>query len=147
MKDDFDSIDKLAEQYATNEDEAKAYQQAQKATIINQTKQINEARKKLETLSLQVEQLTIENTRLKTLNPSEKYDVEDSESIALVQLALMNNFSMQRELTLEECKKFEIYTKTLALIRGKKPTEDESGGIDNLSNEELLAAMKSMGQG
>ena len=51
---------------------------------------------------------------------------------------------MQRELTLEETKKYEIYVKALKLITSNRPAE-ESGGIEGLSNEELLAAMKSMG--
>jgi len=141
-----DSIDKLAEQYASTEDDAKAYQKAQAATIVAQTRQINELRKKLEELSKQCETLTIENTKLKALAPASSLDstIPDEESICLVQLALLNNMSMQRELTLEECKKAEIYSKILISIRAKKPTE-ETSSIGNLSNEDLLAAMKSMG--
>lgn len=141
---DNSSIDKLAEQYTETESDAKAYQKAQASTIIAQTKQINELRKKLEELSQQAEQLTIENTRLKALNPSEEFDTEDAETIAVVQLALLRNYAMQRELTLEETKKYEIHTKILKLIENVKP-KDESQGINSLSTEELLAAMKSMG--
>ncbi len=140
-----DTIDKLAEQYATTEDDAKAYQKAQQATIIAQTKEINALRKKLEEISRQCESLTIENTKLKALNPSiETSGISDEESICLVQLALLNNMSMQRELTLEETKKVEIYTKTLLSLRAKAPKE-EAPSVGNLSNEELLAAMKAMG--
>ena len=64
---DNNSIDKLAEAYASDEEDAKIYQKAQASTIINQTRQINELRKKLEELSQQCEQLTIENTKLKAL--------------------------------------------------------------------------------
>lgn len=139
-----DSIDKLAEQYATTDDDSKAYQKAQAATIISQTKQINEARKKLEELSAQVDLLTIENTRLKALNPSEQFDTEDAETIAMVQLALIRNFSMQRELTLEECKKAEIYVKILKEVRGKTK-EDNAPTASNLSDTDLLAAIKNLG--
>ncbi len=143
---DNNSIDRLADQYNDTESDTKAYLKAQASTIISQTKQINEARKKLEELSRQCETLTIENTRLKALAPASALDVTiaDEESICIVQLALLNNLSMQRELVLEETKRVEIYSKILMLLRSKKPEEKEAG-ISNLSNEELLAAMKSIG--
>jgi hypothetical protein len=50
---------------------------------------------------------------------------------------------MQRELTLEECKKSEIYTKTLMLLRGKQEKK-EVDTIGSLSNEELMEAMKAL---
>jgi hypothetical protein len=139
------SIDKLAEQYIETEEDAKAYQKAQASTIIVQTKQINELRKKLEELSQQAEQLTIENTRLKALNPDEKFETEDAETIAVVQLALLRNYAMQRELTLEECKKSEIYVKILKELRASKPKEKEES-IGGLTNEQLLELMKSAGE-
>ena len=109
------SIDKLAEVYSGDEDDAKAYQKAQASVVVNLTRQNNELRKKMEELSGQLEKLTIENTRLKALG-ADTPGIEpgnDAETIALVQLALLNNYSMQRELTLEEIKKFEICTKTM----------------------------------
>lgn len=140
------SIDKLADQYTDTDSDAKAYQKAQASTIISQTRQINELRKNLESLSKQCETLTIENTKLKALAPASSLEssISDEESICLVQLALLNNMSMQRELTLEETKKAEIFTKTLLSLRGRKPEEKEQS-IGNLSNEDLLAAMKSIG--
>ena len=143
---DNNSIDRLADQYTDTDSDAKAYQKAQASTIVAQTRQINEIRKKLEEISRQCEILTIENTKLKALAPASGLEatIADEESICLVQLALINNMSMQRELTLEETKKTEIYSKVLQSIRGKKPEEKEQS-IGNLSNEDLLAAMKSMG--
>jgi regulator of replication initiation timing len=142
-----DSIDKLAEQYTNSDSDTTAYIKAQQSTIISQTKNINDLRKKLEEMSRSLETLTIENTKLKALAPSGSIEtsIADEESICLVQLALINNMSMQRELTLEETKKVEIYTKTLLLVRGRKPEKEDEGSIGNLSNEDLLAAMKSMG--
>jgi hypothetical protein len=142
---DNNSIDKLAEVYASDEDDAKAYQKAQASVVVNLTRQNNELRKKLEELSGQLEQLTIENTRLKALgNGTEIEKGNDAETICLVQLALLNNYSMQRELTLEETKKAEIFTKTLILLRSKQDKQ-ETNTIGSLSNEELLEAMKSLG--
>lgn len=141
-----DSIDKLAEVYVNDEDDAKAYQKAQASVVVNLTRQNNELRKKIEELAGQLEKLTIENTRLKALG-ADTPGVEqgnDAESICLVQLALLNNYSMQRELTLEETKKAEIFTKTLVLLRGKEEKK-ETNTIGTLSNEELMEAMKSLG--
>lgn len=141
-----ESIDKLAEVYAGDEDDAKAYQKAQASVVVNLTRQNNELRKKMEELSAQLEKLTIENTRLKALG-ADTPGVEqgnDAESICLVQLALINNYSMQRELTLEETKKAEIFTKTLMLLRGKQEKQ-EVNTVGALTNEELMEAMKSLG--
>jgi len=143
---DNESIDRLSDTYSGDEEDTKAYQKAQSATIITQVRQINEMRKKVEELSKQLEALTIENTRLKTLSPMAGKDdsVTDAETLCLVQLALLNNYSMQRELTLEEIKKMEICSKVLLLFRGKQEKK-EVDTVGSLSNEELLEAMKSMG--
>ena len=142
---DNDSIDKLAEVYASDEEDAKAYQKAQASVVVNLTRQNNELRKKLEELSQQLETLTIENTKLKALgNGTEIEKGNDAETLCMVQLALLNNYSMQRELTLEECKKAEIYVKTLTTLRSKQEKQ-EVNTVGNLSNEELLEAMKNLG--
>lgn len=142
---DNDTLDRLADTYATDEEDSKEYQKAQQSVIITQTRQNNELRKKVEELSKMLETLTIENTKLKALgNGTEVEQGNDAEAICLVQLALINNYSMQRELTLEECKKAEIFTKTLILLRSKQDKK-EVDSIGTLSNEELMAAMKSLG--
>ena len=140
---DNSSIDNLAKTYASDEDDAKAYQKAQSQTIISQTRQINELRKKVEEMSQQMEHMTIENTRLKALGPGNtELNTEDAETIALVQLALIRNYAMQRELTLEEAKKGEILLKMLMVVRGK--TEKKEEASIKLSDAELLAALKEM---
>lgn len=139
-----DSIDKMAEIYATDEEDAKAYQKAQASVVVNLTRQNNELRKKIEEMVGQLEKMTIENTKLKALGTDPSFDTgNDAESICLVQLALINNMSMQRELTLEETKKAEIFTKTLMLLRGKQEKK-EVDNVGALSNEELMAAIKAL---
>jgi hypothetical protein len=140
-----DSIDKLAEQYASTEDDAKAYQKAQASTIISQTKEINVLRKQREQLEAQIAQLIMENTQFKALNPTTAFDISDEETICVVQIALLKNLAMQRELTLEECKKTEIYCKVLKDIRSKVLPRDEEK-IDGLTNDQLLELMKSAGE-
>ena len=140
---DNSSIDKLAATYTDDGDDTKAYIKAQQSTIISQTKNINELRKKVEEMSQQMEQMTIENTRLKALGPGNtELNTEDAETIALVQLALIRNYAMQRELTLEEAKKGEILLKMLMTVRGK--TEKKEEASLKLSDAELLAALKEM---
>jgi hypothetical protein len=140
-----DSIDKLAEQYASTEDDAKAYQKAQASTIISQTKEINVLRKQREQLEAQIAQLIMENTQFKALNPTTTFDISDEETICVVQIALLKNLAMQRELTLEECKKTEIYCKVLKDIRSKVLPKDDDK-IDGLTNDQLLELMKSAGE-
>lgn len=138
-----DSIDNLAKTYSSDEEDAKVYQKAQSQTIIQQTRQINELRKKVEEMSQQMEQMTIENTRLKALGPGNtELNTEDAETISLVQLALIRNYAMQRELTLEEAKKGEILLKMLMTVRGK--TEKKEEASIRLSDADLLAALKEM---
>jgi hypothetical protein len=140
-----DSIDKLAEQYTSTEDDAKAYQKAQASTIIFQTKEINILRKQREQLEAQIAQLIMENTQFKALNPTTTFDISDEETICVVQIALLKNLAMQRELTLEECKKTEIYCKVLKDIRSKVSVKNEEN-IDGLTNDQLLELMKSAGE-
>jgi hypothetical protein len=140
-----DSIDKLAEQYTETESDTKAYQKAQASTIISQTKEINILRKQREQLEAQIAQLIMENTQFKALNPTTTFDISDEETICVVQIALLKNLAMQRELTLEECKKTEIYCKVLKDIRSKVLPRDEDK-IDGLTNDQLLELMKSAGE-
>lgn len=144
---DNSSIDKLAQIYATDEDDAKAYQKAQASTIISQTKEINSLRKMKEQLETELANLQMENIQLKAANPgATKFETSDEETICVVQLAIIKNLALQRELTLEECKKTEIYVKTLKDIRGKK-IEAKEESPSALSNEELMKAMNEMMKG
>lgn len=74
------------------------------------------------------------------LIPSTK-DYILEENIAKVQLAILDRESMQRELTLEETKKCEIYSKILASLRnsGIKKVDAEVG---LLKSEDLIAQLE-----
>jgi hypothetical protein len=149
MSDDIDnpSIDHLADTYASTESDAKAYQKAQSATIVSQTKEINVLRKQKEQLEKEFEKLTMDHVQLKALSPAGtlKLEISDEETICIVQIAILKNLAMQRELTLEECKKTEIYCKVLKEIRGKVVEKDEPK-MEALTNEQLMEMMKSVGQ-
>jgi regulator of replication initiation timing len=145
---DNESIDKLADEYSNTDVDQKAYIKAQSSTIISQTKEINSLKRELEKLAKENERLLFENTRLVAVNPEEssKFQSSDEETICVVQLAILKNYAMSRELTMEECKKTEIYVKTLKEIRGKKIMADDGEKVEALSNEELLKLMESVGK-
>jgi Cu/Ag efflux protein CusF len=144
---DNDTIDKLAEQYAQTDSDSAAYQKAQAATIISQTREINVLRKQKEQLEKEFEKLTMEHVQLKALNPAgtAQFEVSDEETICIVQIAIIKNLAMQRELTLEECKKTEIYVKVLKEIRGKKVEKEEPASLSGLDGAELAKLLKEVG--
>lgn len=141
-----DSIDKLADEYSNTESDQKAYIKAQSSTIISQTKEINNLKRELEKLVKENERLLFENTQMRATNPEKQFETSDEETICVVQLAILKNFALSRELTMEECKKTEIYVKTLKEIRGKKVVADDGEKVEALTNEELLKLMESVGK-
>lgn len=155
MSDKNDSVDKLADEYSKTEDDKAAYIKAQTSTIISQTKEINKLKNEVEKLASENEKIGMELVQLKAVgavsgggSSSEgSFNVSDEETICVVQLAILKNMAMTRELTLEETKKAEILTKTLLLVRGKKPIEKEEDKVEKLSNEDLLKMMDSLSKG
>jgi hypothetical protein len=143
-----DSIDKMAEEYSKSDSDQNAFIKAQGQTIISQSKEISKLKKELENIVKDIERLTVENAQLKAMSPKDnlgEFAVSDEETICVVQIAILKNHAMVRELTMEECKKTEIYVKTLKEIRGKK-VEEKKDVVETLSNEELLKLMESVGQ-
>jgi len=144
---DNDSIDKMSAKF-TSADELKAYSDAQYKTILNQSKEISKLKAENNKLRDDVErmakEITVSNAQ-KSLNPnsSSQFDTSDEETICVVQLAMLKSISLNRELTSDETKRFEIFTKTLKLIRGQVGEKEEP--TKRLSNEELLALMAEEG--
>lgn len=152
MSQNNDSVDKLADEYSKTEDDKAAYIKAQTSTIISQTKEINHLKRELERIAAENEKLGMELVQLKAVGAvsgagSEgQFDTSAEETICVVQLEILKNMAMTRELTLEETKKAEIFTKTLLMVRGKKPVEKEEDKVEKLSNEDLLKMMEAMGK-
>ena len=126
----------------------KEYSNAQYKTIVAQSKKINDLERKLETLETKLAKSEQTNTIQSSLNTDQTGgSVDDGSTICLIQLALLRAAAMNGELTLEECKKVEIYVKTLQVIRGKgtddKKPKDEGKA---LTNEQLIALMNSVEQ-
>jgi hypothetical protein len=108
-----DKMDKMLEQFKDFASLQK-YAEAQYKTILSLSKKV----KTLEEENVELKDLLEKSTPL--LDEEKKnfvaYQVEassDEEMIAKVQLARINEISMGRELTLEEAKRVEIFTKIL----------------------------------
>jgi hypothetical protein len=108
-----DSLDKMLEQIKDFASLQK-YAEAQYKTILSLSRKV----KVLEEENVELKDLLEKSTPV--LNEEKKnfiaYQVEassDEEMIAKVQLARMKEISMDRELTLEEAKRVEIFTKIL----------------------------------
>lgn len=134
------TIDKMAEQFNSVE-EMKAYSNAQYKTILNQSKQIGQLQLENEKLKEEVAKLVKEATvgaATKSLEGS--FQTSDEETTCVIQIAMIKQLAMSRELTLDETRKFEIFSKTLMSIRGKIEKTPEP--TKAMSNEELLALMQ-----
>lgn len=123
-------------------EDLKQFASAQYSTIIVQSQKINELETKIAELEVRNQQLETSATVNSALSPNQ-LETSDTETACLVQIALLKNLAMNRELTLEECKKLEIFAKTLQMVRGKPTDEGKKKKEDTkrLSNDELLAMM------
>jgi len=87
-----------------------------------------------------IEKLLVNQNPELSLGPS--LETDDEESICRMQLRLLKNVSMSRELTLEEAKRVEIYTKIL----NNKLNQPKTVVVKtkSISNEDLLAAFETI---
>lgn len=140
-------VDHVAELYSNTDSDLIALSKAQSKTIVAQSKEITELKKQKEKLEEEVKRLHTEVVTLKATGAAggtQQFSTSSSETICVVQLAMLEQLSMNRELTLEESKKVELFSKVLREERGKvAKTEEETPA--KLSNEDLLKAMQSLG--
>lgn len=134
-----DSIDKMLEQFKDVASLQK-YAEAQYKTILSLSKKV----KVLEEQNIELKDLLEKSTPL--LNEEKKnfsvYNVEassDEEMIAKVQLARIKEISMDRELTLEEAKRVEIFTKILS---SKGNNNSSTIQIQKMGNDDLLKLLE-----
>lgn len=123
----FDSVEDLKE-----------YASSQYKTIITQSKKITELEKKLEA----TESKLLEAEKKSAISSAltiEQTECSDTEAVCVIQIAILKGLAMNRELTLEEVKKLEIFAKTLQLIKGKPvPEEKKKETPSKISTAELL---------
>ncbi len=129
------SIDSMLEGFK-DLTEVKAFAEAQTKTII----ELNKKNKKLEEEVLHLKKILEDSTDIIS-NQQGEFNSDlilgsDEETIAKIQLNRLKEVSFTRELTLEEAKRTEIFTKILALAHNK-PTKIFELSKD-IGNEELL---------
>lgn len=127
-----DKIDKLAKEFADNF-EKEQYLQAQQNTIVKLQKQLNEAKEEIQKLkdSNKSKVISINDQPIKLSLES------DQEEICKIQLRKFLEVSKDRELTLEEARKVEIFSKILFGFKNKEDREKEDT-TKKLSSDELL---------
>ncbi len=117
------------------------FSEAQHATIVELSQKIVKLEEERDHLKLLLESTPlVQGEKLVSVG----YNLE--ENIAKVQLALLNQRSMQQELTLEETKKCEIFSKILTAIRNSG-IKNVDNTISKLKSEDLLAQLESSADG
>lgn len=115
--------------------ELEAFVEQQFTTILDLNKKITELN--VEIAGLKTTLATVNQGSLKLPGQDEK---TSEQMICEVQLALLNNTSMQRELTAEESKKVETYSKIMNGFRSIKKPEEKP--VQKVSTAELLQLVK-----
>jgi hypothetical protein len=131
----FDSMVKQFKDFG----ELKEYSNAQFNTIIELNKQINKLKEENEHLQRLLE-TGVQKQSGADLTP---FIISPEEEICLTQLRILNDISKRSSLTLEECRKVEIYAKILSSLRGQ--TKDVKGEHKNVDTKELLKLAESIG--
>jgi len=67
-------------------------------------------------------------------------DMTDEQAICIMQLKLLKDISLERELTLDEAKRVEIFTKILYAVKEKDKEKDNK--VKKLSDTELLSLLE-----
>lgn len=113
-----------------NIEDIKKYAEAQFSVITNLNKQIEQLKNEKKHLEELLKQSPLPSVSEKTSDEAEEI------TICKVQLKLLNGISKDRELTIEECRKVDIYAKIL--LQSNDPSKKKKSNIDKLSTEELL---------
>lgn len=135
------SLDKMLDDVKELAD-LKAFSDAQQKTIIKLSKK----NKELEDEVVHLKKLLESQTPLIATNPSaglpaEKFLSTDQEAICRMQLNKLKDVSFERELTLEEAKRVEIFSKILNVLENSPKTIKVES--KNLSSQDLLTLVQS----
>lgn len=131
------SISKTILQYKDMET-LQQFAEAQNTTILQLSKKnqrLEDQVKHLETLL----KTTVPNISSQP-NGVNEISADDSEYIAIVEIAKLKTFTLKRALTLEESRMFDTYYKILNNIKSKPKLEKE---VQETSTENLLALVES----
>lgn len=140
------SLDKMLEEVKSFS-ELKAFSEAQQKTILKLSKKNKEQEEELSELRKQLDSL--KNNQVVPASPesslapinSETFLASDQETICRVELSKLKQNSFERELTLEEAKRVDIYSKILNVIENNPKTIKAE--TKNVSNQELIEMIQS----
>jgi hypothetical protein len=132
-----DNISKTILQYKEMS-QLQAYAEAQNSTILNLSKKL----KKLEEERDHLKQLLESSVPILKDDKSlgQKFLTSSEEAICVMQLEKLRDISSGRELTLEEARRVEIFSKVLTASRNSPKVIELK--TQNMSNEELLALVE-----
>jgi len=139
MSDSNDTIDKMSEQFQSLS-EMKAYSQAQFRTIIEQSKKITKLEEEVRSLKKDLINSTPKEGQ--ELVASDLLKGTDQEIICQIQINRYKEVSLERELSLEESKKLEIYTKILQAGKDRKAKGEASAPSDPLDLKDLMSVFE-----
>lgn len=130
--------DKMIAQFTTLP-ELQAFCKAQQKTLIDMTKKLKASDDEIKHLKKLLE------GAVPLLNPPAKinFSANDEEQIAREQLFLLKQISAEKELSFEETKKVEIFSKILTAIKDKKPKglRDIELQAQNSETKQLMASL------
>lgn len=123
----------------TKFEDLQQFANTQYKVMIAQAKKIEKLDEEITKLQVQLEHEKQKNLTSSTLD-TKNDNQNDAETICLIQLALLNNKSMLGELTLEETKKVETYSKVLLSLKVKDSNNDkEKEIVENIDTSNLLS--------
>lgn len=133
------AVDKTVAQYK-DFNQLQEFAQAQQTTIIQLSKKIQRLEDERDHLKKLLESSVPLLNEPGRIIPGNKILTGVEEAICVMQLDRLRDISLERELTLEETRRVEIFSKVLASVKNKsKDAEDKT---KQMSTEELLAAVE-----
>lgn len=119
----------------TKFEDLQQFANAQYNTMLAQAKKLHKLQEEVERLTIQLEKKNQESLVNSTLSS----ETNDAETICLIQLALLNRKSMEGELTLEETKKVETFSKVLLSLNTKDAEDKNKEQVQKLDTKDLLS--------
>lgn len=125
----------------TKFEDLQQFANTQYKVMITQAKKIEKLDEEVARLTVQLEQEKQKSLTSSTLD-TKNDNQNDAETICLIQLALLNGKSMLGELTLEETKKVETYSKVLLSLKSKSGEDTkERELVEKIDTSNLLSLL------
>lgn len=132
------NLDSMQKEFVKSVEDKEIFIKAQNNTISMLTKKVNELEKENNLLKRQIKDLKDNNSFEDKLKVNTQRGSDD-EIICLTQLKLLREIAEERELTMEETKKTEIFIKALNSLKQEQNKKPE--GATDLSNDNLLSLL------